>query len=88
MPDKHEVGGSSPLGPTSRTKYRYEPFKKRKRLFSSIARDKFLKVVRVHLGLPEKLKRELKYKVAQSDLVLSSNEQSTSRVLKQRSSRD
>ena len=52
MPDKHEVGGSSPLGPTNRTKVEYESFKKRKRLFSSKARDKFLKVVRVHLGLP------------------------------------
>ena len=27
MPDKHEVGGSSPLGPTSRTKQDNEPFK-------------------------------------------------------------
>ena len=27
MPDKHEVGGSSPLGPTSRTKQGNEPFK-------------------------------------------------------------
>ena len=32
MPDKHEVGGSSPLGPTSRTKFykmkvkNYKPF--------------------------------------------------------------
>ena len=52
MPDKHEVGGSSPLGPTSRTKQDKNPYKERKRLFPSKARDKFLKVVRVHLGLP------------------------------------
>ena len=53
MPDKHEVGGSSPLGPTSSTKSDNEPLIKRKRLFSSKARDKFIKVVRVHLGLPQ-----------------------------------
>ena len=52
MPDKHEVGGSSPLGPTSRNQARYEPFLERKRLFSSVARDKLIKVVRVHLVLP------------------------------------
>ena len=52
MPDKHEVGGSSPLGPTIGTKLDYEPVIKRKRLFSSKARDKLITVVRVHLGLP------------------------------------
>ena len=52
MPDKHEVGGSSPLGPTNRYKVRYEPVIKRKRLFSSETRDKLITVVRVHLGLP------------------------------------
>ena len=52
MPDKHEVGGSSPLGPTSRTKQDKNPYKERKRLFSSETRDKLYTVVRVHLGLP------------------------------------
>ena len=42
MPDKHEVGGSSPLGPTSRTKQDKNPYKERKRLFSSEARDKLI----------------------------------------------
>ena len=52
MPDKHEVGGSSPLGPTSRTKKDREPVIKRERLFSNAKRDKLITVVRVHLGLP------------------------------------
>ena len=42
MPDKHEVGGSSPLGPTSRTKQDKNPYKERKRLFSSETRDKLI----------------------------------------------
>ena len=33
MPDKHEVGGSSPLGPTSRTKRERSSLIKRKRAF-------------------------------------------------------
>ena len=88
MPDKHEVGGSSPLGPTSRTKQRYEHFKKRKRLFSNEVRDKFLKVVRVHLGLPEKIKIAQEQSLVQGDLVLSSSEQSTSIVTLKQSERD
>ena len=34
MPDKHEVGGSSPLGPTIELRRVKNPIKKRKRLFS------------------------------------------------------
>ena len=42
MPDKHEVGGSSPLGPTSRTRYDKNPYIERKRLFSNVMRDKLI----------------------------------------------
>ena len=53
MPDKHEVGGSSPLGPTSRTKQVRNKTVKSESVFSQTqVRDKFLTVVRVHLGLP------------------------------------
>ena len=41
MPDKHEVGGSSPLGPTSRTQGRNQHLQKeRKRLTRTHVRDK------------------------------------------------
>ena len=44
MPDKHEVGGSSPLGPTTRSKIELETnLIKRKRLFSSETRDKLIR---------------------------------------------
>ena len=43
MPDKHEVGGSSPLGPTSRTKLGYEPDYKAQAAFPEAKRrDKLI----------------------------------------------
>ena len=43
MPDKHEVGGSSPLGPTNRTKRGTNSIKKAKAAFlEARRRDKFL----------------------------------------------
>ena len=43
MPDKHEVGGSSPLGPTSRTKLETNSIEKAKAAFPEAKRrDKFL----------------------------------------------
>ena len=43
MPDKHEVGGSSPLGPTSRTKLKTNSIKKAKAAFPEAKRrDKIL----------------------------------------------
>ena len=43
MPDKHEVGGSSPLGPTIEPKLVREPDKKARAAFlGAKRRDKFL----------------------------------------------
>ena len=43
MPDKHEVGGSSPLGPTSRTKLGCEPDYKAQAAFPEAKRrDKII----------------------------------------------
>ena len=43
MPDKHEVGGSSPLGPTNRTKLNKNLIEKAKASFLGVKRrDKFL----------------------------------------------
>ena len=43
MPDKHEVGGSSPLGPTNRTKRGTNSIEKAKAAFlEAKRRDKFL----------------------------------------------
>ena len=48
MPDKHEVGGSSPLGPTSNEGCEWEgKVDKNSECISFYA-----SVVRVHLGLP------------------------------------
>ena len=55
MPDKHEVGGSSPLGPTIEPKLDKNPLKRAQASFLGAEGEEisFSKVVRVHLVLPE-----------------------------------
>ena len=53
MPDKHEVGGSSPLGPTIELSGKRTRYKAKASFPEAKRRDKLITVVRVHLVLPE-----------------------------------
>ena len=60
MPDKHEVGGSSPLGPTNKAKEKAEAKSRTERPRAFVERAEYVKGIRVAKGKGRRVQEKAK----------------------------